>query len=273
MNTVEDESTKLRYSRMGPEDLLQMSSSFDKLQCEQSKRKSSQPKILSQDSSGIQKKQNELKRFQNDVHSDPSFLAKLNAKVRNRFPSAHAFMHSLSSPSQQQNQYSKAEFLDDLAHSSNTILLLTPRGVKINTTEQIVRYLKLETGDRAQRHEMLYRAASTKMLPLLMESLTSSDGLIRPQLSAVGTIKECSWEINLNENKAPYIVAECFLNISVPAGSTSKSNHRIEMVGALAEIFFCPGENVLTVEILHLSPGDPVSDDQLHAFAEAESSE
>lgn len=249
---------------------LEMSSSFNKNESISSAVKTTSQNCIPYDDLRILRKEQELRSFQHVLHSDPQFMSELNRSVRKRFPSVFEFMATLQS----QPVVNKAELIEEMALSNNT--LYTPRGVTITKTDQIGRYITLENSERAKQHNLLYQAANKNMLSLLIDSLTADTGLIRPQLSATAAVKDCSWEINLKKDKQPYVVAECFLNISVPGGLCGRlnllgeiENSRIDVVGVIAEVYFCPGDEALNVQILHLSPSEKMSDHQVLSFANA----
>lgn len=265
INVIEndEESLKMRCSSTQQEDLQ---NDIHTSRCGNFVRETNRDCTLDSD---MLQKQREIRSFEKVLHSDPLFLSKLNASVQNKFPSIFDFMATLQS----QPGFDRTEFIEELAHTSNT--LYTPRGVKITNTDQIARFVKMENSARATQHEILYRSASKAMFASLTESLTSLDGLIRAPLCATAFIKDCSFEINLKEDK-PHVVAECFVNISVPGGACGRLDmtgeieiSRIDVAGVIAEVYFCPGEEVLNVEILHLSPSKKMSDQQVLAFAKS----
>ncbi|KAL3939927.1 MAG: hypothetical protein SGBAC_005436 [Bacillariaceae sp.] len=204
----------------------------------------------------------ELCDFQAAMHLSPTaFLVEMNSLLRESFPSFYEFIAIL----QQQPSFDKTTFLEEIAKSKTT--LYTPRGVKITETKQVARYFTVESAGRRKPHEMIYQAASSKIFEQtsVIESLTSSNGLIRPNLHAKASLKDCSFEIRLTRG-LPELVAECFLNVTIPCNSR-KSASRWTVVGVIAEIFFCPSDETLSVELLHLSPAKLFSDRQMRAVA------
>jgi hypothetical protein len=257
------ESLKMRCSATQQKDLQ---NDIDTSRCGNFVRETNRDCTLDSD---MLQKQSEIRSFEKVLHSDPLFLSELNASVQNKFPSIFEFMATLQS----QPGFDRTEFIEELAYTSNT--LYTPRGVKITNTDQIVRFVKMENSAQATQHNFFYKAASKAIFASLTESLTSLDGLIRPQLCATASIKDCSFEINLKKDK-PHVVAECFVNISVPGGACGRLDmtgeldiSRIDVAGVIVEVYFCPREEVLSVEILHLSPSEKMSDQQVLAFAKS----
>ena len=73
----------------------------------------------------------------------------------------------------------------------------------------------------------------------------------------------CSLDISLKSG-TPHLVAECFLNVNIPC---SRRNGKLAsrwtaVVGVIAEVFFCPWDETLSVELLHLSPAKEFSERQ-----------
>lgn len=214
------------------------------------------------DEEKLEQIQAELRDFQAAMHLSPSaFLAEMNSLIRESLPSFYEFIAIL----QQQPSFDQTAFLEELGKSKTT--LYTPRGVKITETKQVARYFTVESAGRRKPHEMIYKAASSKIFKQtsVIESLTSSNGLIRPNLHAKASLKDCSFEIRLTKG-LPELVSECFLNVTIPCNSR-KSASRWIVVGVIAEVFFCPGDETLSVELLHLSPAKEFSERQMRAVA------
>eukprot|EP00526_Cylindrotheca_closterium_P014420 CAMPEP_0113613782 /NCGR_PEP_ID=MMETSP0017_2-20120614/6822_1 /TAXON_ID=2856 /ORGANISM="Cylindrotheca closterium" /LENGTH=283 /DNA_ID=CAMNT_0000522917 /DNA_START=129 /DNA_END=980 /DNA_ORIENTATION=- /assembly_acc=CAM_ASM_000147 len=208
--------------------------------------------------------QTELRDFQAALHSSPSaFLTEMNSLVRASFPTFYEFIAIL----QQQPAFDKTGFLQEIAKTKTT--LYTPRGVTITDPKQVARYFTVESAGRRKPHELIYQAATSKIFEKtsVIESLTCSNGLVRPGLNAKASMKDCSLEISLKNGK-PHFVAECFLNVTIPCSRrVGKSASRWTVVGVIAEVFFCPCDETLLVELLHLSPAKAFSERQMRAVA------
>ncbi|CAJ1959848.1 unnamed protein product [Cylindrotheca closterium] len=217
------------------------------------------------DKKKVQQIQTELRDFQAALRSSPSaFLAEMNSLVLQSFPTFYEFIAIL----QQQPAFDKTAFLEEIAKTNTT--LYTPRGVTITDTKQISRYFTVESAGRRKPHELLYRAATSKIFEKtsLLESLTCANGLIRPVLHAKASMKDCSLEISL-KNGTPHLVAECFLNVSIPCSrrNENSASRWTVVVGVVAEVFFCPCDETLSVTLLHLSPAKEFSERQMKAIA------
>jgi len=234
------------------------------LQQKLSQSSASSSSAHSNESTRLQQIQIELYDFHSALYSKPSsFLAEMNSLVRESFPTFYEFVAIL----QQLPAFDKKAFLGEIERTKTT--LYTPRGVTISDQKQVARYLTVENAGRRKPHELIYKAATSKIFDqtAIIESLTTSGGLIRPELNAKATIKDCAFEISLKDGK-PHLVAECFLHVTIPCGRRSgKSASRWTIVCVMVEVYFRPFDETLSVELLHLSPAEQLSERQLRSVA------
>lgn len=192
-------------------------------------------------------KRREIRNFEWALRSD-NFLARLNTSIQGK--SADEFLAYCES----QPELKELTVTKDLTRMNYTIY--TPEGAKLTDPQEIAEFIQSDA--MAERHEIVYRAANQAIFADMITSLTSFNGLIRPQLSAGTFIDDPSIVVDLASDH-PHIRAECFLNISIPDGI----NGKLSMAGAIAEICFCPSRKELKAGILYLTPCCELTDHEV----------
>jgi hypothetical protein len=202
-------------------------------------------------------KQREIRSFERALHFDMNkFLAKSNVALTYNAPSANEFMEYCQS----QPELKEITMEKDLNRMKYTIQTL--EGTTLTDPNEIKLYFQNESPEMAREHEMLYRAANQTLFADTILALTSFDGLIRPQLCAGTFVDDCSLNIDL---KQKVVHGELFLNISIPDGI----NGRLNMTGAIADVYFCPSTNELQRRIHFLCPCQELTEIQVTNAAKA----
>jgi hypothetical protein len=231
----------------------QNSSSMDRIDYLGLLKQLQQPPLLLSDRE-LQKRR-EIRSFELALCSDSarsSFLARLNASIRQTTKSAKEFLAYCES----QPELKELTVTKELTRMNYT--LYTPEGTKITDPQEIAHFIQTESPEMANRHELVYRAANQTIFADMITSLTSFDGLIRPQLSAGTFVDDSSIVIDLASDH-PHVRAECFLNICIPDGI----NGKLGMAGAIAEIVFCPTKEEMKAELLYLTPCNELTEQQV----------
>eukprot|EP00980_Cylindrotheca_fusiformis_P022191 scaffold9079_cov120-Cylindrotheca_fusiformis.AAC.6 len=191
--------------------------------------------------------QQEIRSFELALRSE-SFLALLNASIQTK-SAEDFFVYCKLKPELKNLTVTK-----ELTRMNYTIY--TPEGKKLTEPNEIAKFI--QTDAMVDRHEVVYRAANQTIFADMVTSLTTFDGLIRPQLSSGTFISDSSFVIDLASDH-PLVRAECLLNVCIPDGH----NGKLAMAGAIAEVCFRPSTNELKTEILHLAPCCELTDEEV----------
>lgn len=210
---------------------------------------------------GISKRElsfrSQIRCFEDDLHSK-SFVAKLNSTIRNRLVSGTDFLGYYKSQPDLKDYTLKQE----LYRIHYTVI--TPQKSLLTHPRDILDYVKSETQDQAEGHELLYRAANQSIFADAMIALTSFDGLVRPQLCAGTFVDKSSIIIDMSREH-PHVRAQCFMNISIP----DNEGNRLTMACALVSIVFCPSTEELKAGILHLLPLPYMREEEMYGAAKS----
>lgn len=145
-------------------------------------------------------------------------------------------------------------------------LVITKDGERLMDVDSIRSYetTSLGSGDSLY-DDILWRAANQSLFGDIITSLTSPQGLVRPQFSTATCVDDVSMTIDCSRQRSPHplLRGECYLNVSIPG----EEGERLPLAGALVEVYFCPQAYQLEARLVHLSPCPALTDEQVRGAA------
>jgi len=210
--------------------------------------------VGSNNSSGNSTEENfrrQIRDYEQALRSD-SAVPDANATIVRSLPSAD----ELSEYYQSRPDMKDLTLEKDLCRMQYT--LYTREGQRLTSPEEILSYAEAHPHE----DEILWRAANQSLFGDVMCLLTSESGIVRPQLSGATFADDCSIAIDLASDK-PHLRGECFMNLCIP----SEDGERLSMAGVLVSIYFCPAEKVARAQVLHVSPGRLLTEEEVNGAA------
>jgi len=196
---------------------------------------------------------NEIRNYARTLQA-PEYKSTLNNTIQLQLPSAKSLTEYYESHPELTEYTMKKELsrMDYTVHTKD--------GKRITKPSQIQAYQKEING----KNDLLWRCSNQSILGDVVAALTSSNGLIRPQMEAGTCVDYISLVVDFR-NKEPFVRVECFMNVSIPCNTEI----RLALAGVLVMVYFCPGQQKFLGQVTRVFPCPSLTENQVNAAAES----
>jgi hypothetical protein len=207
--------------------------------------------------------QEQIRRYESDVRSN-LFVTEMNKLVEESLPSSEE-LRAYYQSRPELTEYTIKKELHRMAYT-----VFTHDGRKLTDPAEIEAYQATDyfhdqeegAAAAADNNEILWRAANQSLLGDIIVALTSTTGMIRPQLEAATFVNDLTMVLDFATDE-PFAQAECFMNLSIPGSE----GERLSLAGVLVNVHFCPDSEKFKARISHVFPSATLCAAQVNGAA------
>lgn len=225
------------------------------------RHQTSQPKITKQ------QLMQQLRDYEATLQKSESFATELNDLLASKLSSCQEMMNYYEARPKL-HEYTLTKELGRIQYT-----VFTHTGEKLTSTDAIQKYASSKNSNTTStsmedpKHtHLLWRAANQSLFGDVITTLTTPEGLVRPQFHTAAHVTDIHMTIDFARD-TPHITAECYLQVQLSSPSsrddTEDSHEKLVLAGALVGVYFCPAQERMEAKILHLSPSSSVDDGPL----------